>query len=55
MTTRATLARSLRRIEAGLAALDTDAPEQPVDRHELRMLKIQLGAQCEMLEQGLVE
>lgn len=47
---------ALRKIEAELAELaaNTDA-EHPVDPFELKLIARKVGAQAEMLEQGIAE
>jgi hypothetical protein len=47
---------ALRTIERDLQTLaDNATPEQPVDPHELRIIARKVGAQAEMVEQGLSE
>lgn len=45
----------LRKIESDLDQLAKDAADHPVDAFDLRVVARRIGAQAEMLEQGLVE
>lgn len=50
-------AQALRKIEQGLNALADDVRNHDVDdlQHDLRVIAIQIGAQAEMMENGLTE